>query len=145
MFTIIRAASHWVWGLEEKNWSAYVSLLTRDHALAPAGRIMKHTVWLLFFSGSQQHGKSNFEGFQKVLYILYNGMTMKKLVMFAVNVRKIKALTVMEQWHWLVKADRIWHALCMCMKLIAEYIFFADAAFGGGGGLSLYQGCFAFW
>jgi len=30
---------------------------------------------------------------QKVLYILCNGMTMKKLVMFAVNMRKIKALT----------------------------------------------------
>jgi len=34
-----------------------------------------------------------------VLYVLCNGMTMKKMVMFAVNVRKIKALTVMEQWH----------------------------------------------
>jgi hypothetical protein len=108
-----------------------VWLLIRDHALTPAGRIMKHTVWLLFVSGSHQHCRSDSEGFQKVLYILCNGMTMK-MVMFAVNVRKIKALTVMEQWHWLVKADRIWHALCiMCKKLIADYFFFADVAFGG--------------
>jgi hypothetical protein len=74
-----------------------VWVLTRDHALAPAGGIIKHNVLLLFVSGSQQHGRSDFAGFQKVLYILCNGMNMKKMVMFAVNVRKIKALTVMEQ------------------------------------------------
>jgi hypothetical protein len=56
-------------------------------------RIMKHTVWLLFVSGSQQHGRSDFEEFQKVPYILCNGMTMKKMVMFAVNVRRLR--------HWL--------------------------------------------
>lgn len=69
-----------------------VWLLISNHALTPAGRIMKHTVTLV--SGSQQHGKasyrSDFEGFQKVLYILSNGMTMKKTVMLAVNVRKIR-------------------------------------------------------
>ena len=28
------------------------------------------------------------------------------------------------QWHWLVKADWIWHALCIkCVKLIVNYFF----------------------
>jgi hypothetical protein len=29
------------------------------------------------------------------------------------------------QWQWLVKADWIWHALCIkCVKLIVTYFFF---------------------
>jgi hypothetical protein len=81
------------------------------------------------------------KGFRKCCYVLCNGMTMKKMVMFAVNVRKIKALTVMEQWHWLVKADRIWHALYILYEINSRIFFFADVAFWES---SLYRGCFAF-
>ena len=37
------------------------------------------------------------------------------------------------QWHWLVKVDRLWHALCFkCMTLIVKYIFLADVLLFGG-------------
>jgi len=34
------------------------------------------------------------------------------------------------QWHWLVMADWIWHALCIkCVKLIVKYFFLEDFLF----------------
>ena len=34
------------------------------------------------------------------------------------------------QWHWLVKADWIWHALCIkCVKLIVKCFFLEDFLF----------------
>ena len=36
------------------------------------------------------------------------------------------------QWHWLVKADWIWHALCIkCVKLILKYFVLEDFIFEG--------------
>ena len=38
-----------------------------------------------------------------------------------------------EQWHSLVKVDRIRHALCInCVKLLVKYTFLADIFFFGG-------------
>ena len=71
-----------------------------------------------------------------MLHIQHNGwdwcgMT-AKMEMLGVWGRRRHWLWRWKHWHLLVKADRMWHALCItCMKLIVKYFFLADILFLG--------------
>ena len=96
--------------------------------------------------GSQQHGSTSHHKWQwrvlrgavypmqwMKLMMVCCVMAVMRMGMLGVSARKMKALTEKgRQLHWLVKVDRIRHALCIkCMQLIEKQNFLAHILFVG--------------
>ena len=89
--------------------------------------------------GSQQHGSTSHQKWQwRVLRGAVYPVQWMKLMMMCNgsdedgNVRSECEEDQGTDWHWLVKLDRIWHALCIkCMQLTEKQNFLAHILFVG--------------